>query len=1248
MKRKLLLLTAALMCAVGSWAYQTPMDGGIYYLYNTACSEGTPGFLSSGNGYGFQAVIDNYGFPVKLISTGTENTYKFQCIHHEGYLKGNDWVYTDGTEDHSEVLVITIQDQGDGKYKLLNTNNGKEVEDWYGNVVGDGTGSRRNYLWQFLSKDERNAIVAGYTRDIKIAAATSMGMPADIDTEEEFDSYLSKYYIGLDQSTKITNGTFTTSHVTTDWTTTANKNRNFNIGWGNVDPKDTPEIYEGAGYLTHKTISVDKVGLYKISVNATYRCGDAANNNRVGDLGYDGSVAYLQANSSIAKIPDWYSGKINGNGPDSPSEANSTYFSAGKYLTEVYVYVGDTKTIDISLHSPAMTWRGWLMFNNFKLTYYKLPIENANFEEGTDPWTYSGMVRQNNTSLTEKNGTWYVEAWQPDGSKSVSQTISNLPAGIYRLSALAYVRGVASAKIYAGTVERSITVDASAKTYSLEFACNGNENVTIGFEGVGTGAGSSWLCVDNFQLELLSSDFPELTVVEGKMNADIAAAQTTAVNTYNSEKNSANYNAASLAIAKARYSKDVYAEAYAAITKAESIVAETNVFSAADKNTYQNAIDVAKTTYNNGSMTDETALDLEKTLNGGTQYNPSTPMRNFYGSIWTATNDVNVYTNSWSTEGNSDGSQFTTPFIEDYVADGQTLANTTISASITSLAEGNYQVTAKVRLRLNDNGTAPVNGVSLQINSGEVVTISGTPTYNNNKFYVADVTAIGEVAADGILNIKFTVDGTNASWLGIKAVNYEQIAGSSDYEALNSAISIAEAKSLGFEVDEYAPYNNVEALEALKKAKEIDQNATNLKADIDEKTIALADAIWTVNVSEMNAIYNPTFSLSTDNMTAIGWGSNDGTVIGNESGIYHSRALVGNDNLTAMNGTKSALYLRYDGTNSNVTTIYNYGSVAGYTMPLKAGTIYRFKADAAVWSTDNNQRHKDLKVAILNSSSIEVAGQTLTTPNSSMGAGSNDKIAFDFLFCPASDGNYTLTVDNMAESSTGIVISNFELKKAASQVFTFKEDGTTSAYAAGTYPTVALDRTFSTTYLSTVVLPFGLNATATSAAFDKVYELTSVAGNTMHFDVATSIVAGKPYLVKAINETLEVSDVALNPATVVTNTEVEDANNTTVTFVGSFDPVNAVPEGSYVVSNDLLYYVNSSISMKGYRGYFTVEGVSGVKNFVLGFGEGEDAIEEINANAALENATIYNLAGQRVSKAQKGIYIVNGKKVAIK
>ena len=61
--------------------------------------------------------------------------------------------------------------------------------------------------------------------------------------------------------------------------------------------------------------------------------------------------------------------------------------------------------------------------------------------------------------------------------------------------------------------------------------------------------------------------------------------------------------------------------------------------------------------------------------------------------------------------------------------------------------------------------------------------------------------------------------------------------------------------------------------------------------------------------------------------------------------------------------------------------------------------------------------------------------------------------------------------------------------------------------------------------------------------------------------------------------------------------------------------------------------------------------VAGIKALKIEFDENDAptgiAITSTSTSSAEEN-TIYNLAGQRVSKAQKGINIVNGKKVFIK
>lgn len=53
-----------------------------------------------------------------------------------------------------------------------------------------------------------------------------------------------------------------------------------------------------------------------------------------------------------------------------------------------------------------------------------------------------------------------------------------------------------------------------------------------------------------------------------------------------------------------------------------------------------------------------------------------------------------------------------------------------------------------------------------------------------------------------------------------------------------------------------------------------------------------------------------------------------------------------------------------------------------------------------------------------------------------------------------------------------------------------------------------------------------------------------------------------------------------------------------------------------------------------------------VADFTAKLKVGGDGINSVNADDS--NAPVYNLAGQRVNKAQKGVFIQNGKKVAVK
>lgn len=93
-----------------------------------------------------------------------------------------------------------------------------------------------------------------------------------------------------------------------------------------------------------------------------------------------------------------------------------------------------------------------------------------------------------------------------------------------------------------------------------------------------------------------------------------------------------------------------------------------------------------------------------------------------------------------------------------------------------------------------------------------------------------------------------------------------------------------------------------------------------------------------------------------------------------------------------------------------------------------------------------------------------------------------------------------------------------------------------------------------------------------------------------------------------------------------------------------------VPEGAYILSGGQFVKCGTGCSVAADRAYLKMEDVpvyegdeAGVKVFNLG---GEDGVSSLDA--ASEGAVIYDLSGRRVSKTAKGLYIVNGKKVAVK
>ena len=228
-------------------------------------------------------------------------------------------------------------------------------------------------------------------------------------------------------------------------------------------------------------------------------------------------------------------------------------------------------------------------------------------------------------------------------------------------------------------------------------------------------------------------------------------------------------------------------------------------------------------------------------------------------------------------------------------------------------------------------------------------------------------------------------------------------------------------------------------------------------------------------------------------------------------------------------------------------------------------------------------------------------------------------------------------------------------------------DANIAAY--GTKRDFFLDRTLTANVWNTFASPFAIASGDMVKYFGtgaKVRQLntTSVAENvlTLNFTDATEIVAGKPYLVKpAANvdfsaDGKEFAGVDLNAAS---------ATETPTTYVNFIPTLGKTwVEGNV---NDILILNTSGTLvhpsatgdiatgyMKGFRGYFVLHKAALAKTraYVMEFGDGETSgivPLRVEADATQQTGT-YDLQGRRIEgqPTQKGVYIVNGKKVIIK
>ena len=695
-------------------------------------------------------------------------------------------------------------------------------------------------------------------------------------------------------------------------------------------------------------------------------------------------------------------------------------------------------------------------------------ITNPNADENADGWS-GGFGRLSSEQYTQGDGTSGGGYFDKNGASSYTaeQTISNLERGKYLLT----ITGRAQSGITDYYVKATNSFGES-QTQALAVVGNqggvfgrGFNDASVVFEQTLTGDatigitassdGNFWLSFDRVRLVKIGeaeSELPTYTIVEGKMNAEVAQAQTDAETAFSSESTKANYDALLEAIDAAQASKNAYAYMTAAITKIDAaLAAATTATESTD------AYDAIKAAYTAGSIADAEIMTqvaaaydavipvIKSQTAAQADFTLAIQNQSFeYGNTTGWETVASVDTGARSTSNDT----YATTGSDGYYLFNTWSKGTPISQTIEDLPNGQYTMTVSVA-----SSGATIYLLAQGEHDSYVETYETTNAeeaqYSSDTFQDASVTflvkngtatigAVGGAGGEAGVHKDYVEDG----YWWYKADNFRLVknrdltseeefvaATDEDYAFLNGTL---EKYTLGFDAGDFAPYNNFALVQAIAAAKAIDQTAVNSKESVQAAAEAITSAGGIANETEVNAIYDGTFAAATNDGAPAGWSTTHSAGLG---GAYHARAFVltsgmsNYENLAAFgqgDGTRSAFYIRFDGTNSAQGTWYNYGGTNGYTMPLKANTKYKVTLQAGAWGDYAN---KNLSVTVKDASGTSVLSENITTTKkTSNGQGVDDG---SFIFTTNEAGDYTFSLWNgNGANNYAAIVSNIILVKA--------------------------------------------------------------------------------------------------------------------------------------------------------------------------------------------------------------------------
>ena len=221
-------------------------------------------------------------------------------------------------------------------------------------------------------------------------------------TAGDFASYLATLN-AVDMTSAI--GTARFAGNAGSWNFTEVRHQDWQPAYGT----DFCEMWQATGHYA-QTITDLPEGIYKVTMQGFERSGGVAQCFALGERGYEITTATLGANGEEINLKSWYSDRGGESDPNSTAAAVNA-FNSGKYMNEIYTYVGEDGTLTITVNKPSHVGDNWVIFNNFVLIHYAdVAVSGITLDQNTATLTEGDIMYLTATvspdNATDKTVTW--------------------------------------------------------------------------------------------------------------------------------------------------------------------------------------------------------------------------------------------------------------------------------------------------------------------------------------------------------------------------------------------------------------------------------------------------------------------------------------------------------------------------------------------------------------------------------------------------------------------------------------------------------------------------------------------------------------------------------------------------------------------------------------------------------------------------------------------------------------------------